>query len=956
MTQFYLEDDDGTEVTIDNNKEVKFIGSGITTNWTDTSTGNDGDPYDLTFTVDAAQTGITSVLNASLTVGRDAHNQIDFSTDNEIHFKTNNETPVIKMKASGEIEATKFDGALEGNADTATALATTRALQVTLSETDSSNFDGTAAVTDIGVTGTLAVGNGGTGVTSMTNLKNALDDETWTFANNVTLAGFVLDGNTITGVDDSGEFTNDDAHIMTSAGIEDKILGYSYITASSSDTLSNKTIAISQVTELSNLTADEGAQLENIGTTTISATQWGYLGAASGAITNSDTVDMGDGFVIEDDDGTEVTITENKEIKFIGSGITTNWTDTDNGTDGDPYDLTFTVDAAQTGITSLLATNIKIGEDDQTKIDFETADTINFYAGNEKQLVLTDGALTPGTNAILDLGTDALEFKDGYFDGTLEADAITVGGTALNTVIAGVTVTNATNATNSSHVLVTDNESTNEENLITFVEGATSSTGNVGLEMDGHLTYNPSTGTVTSTIFKGNIDAVDGDFDGTLEADAITVGGTALNTVIAGVTVANATTAAVATTVTITDNESTNENNPIVFVAGGDLDGGNLGLESDGTTHYNPSTGTITATVFKGNIDAVDGDFDGTLEVDNLTIGGAQGSDGQVLTSTGSGVGWEDAAGGGSVSGNTFATDLKIGRDADNLIDFTTDNQVTFRVSAGDGVVMKASGEIEATSLDISGASAFDGNITLPSDTQIHFGHTTNMIEGASSGEYLMLFGKGGMFFRIGLSTKLFLDGNNFEFSVPAIPATSDGVALGSATKMWSDLFLASGSVVNFNNGDVTLTHSSNTLTVGGGNLDTNRQLNVTSSTHFEAKGDIVYLGGGSTTQGELCYLKADGEWAATDADAVATSGGVLLALALGTDPDADGMLLRGMFTLDHDPGTIADELYVSTTAGDITGTAPSGSGDIVRVVGYCLDSTNGQIWFNPSNDFIVLA
>jgi cytoskeletal protein CcmA (bactofilin family) len=204
-------------------------------------------------------------------------------------------------------------------------------------------------------------------------------------------------------------------------------------------------------------------------------------------------------------------------------------------------------------------------------------------------------------------------------DGTLEADAITVNGTALDTHIAGVTVTNATN---SAHVLVTDNESTNEENLITFVEGATDSTGNVGLEMDGNLSYNPSTGTVTATIFKGNIDADDGDFDGTLEADAITVGGTALNTVIAGVTVANATTAAVATTVTITDNESTNEDNAIIFTAGGDVDGGNIGLESDGDLHYNPSTGTVTATIFKGNIDAVDGDFDGTLEADAITVDG----------------------------------------------------------------------------------------------------------------------------------------------------------------------------------------------------------------------------------------------------------------------------------------------------------------------------------------------
>ena len=143
---------------------------------------------------------------------------------------------------------------------------------------------------------------------------------------------------------------------------------------------------------------------------------------------------------------------------------------------------------------------------------------------------LTNKTLTAptitGTAVMADLDISG----DVDVDGTLEADAITVNGTALNTVIAGVTVTNATNATNSSHVLVTDNESTNEENLITFVEDATSSTGNVGLEMDGNLTYNPSSGTVTATVFKGNIDAVDGDFDGTLEADAITLNGTPVTT------------------------------------------------------------------------------------------------------------------------------------------------------------------------------------------------------------------------------------------------------------------------------------------------------------------------------------------------------------------------------------------------------------------------------------------
>jgi len=51
-------------------------------------------------------------------------------------------------------------------------------------------------------------------------------------------------------------------------------------------------------------------------------------------------------------------------------------------------------------------------------------------------------------------------------------------------------------------------------------------------------------------------------------------------------------------------------------------------------------------------------------------------------------------------------------------------------------------------------------------------------------------------------------------------PSTSDGQALGTSSLMFSDLFLASGSVLNFNNGDVTLTHASNLLTLDGGSLD----------------------------------------------------------------------------------------------------------------------------------------
>jgi hypothetical protein len=136
--------------------------------------------------------------------------------------------------------------------------------------------------------------------------------------------------------------------------------------------------------------------------------------------------------------------------------------------------------------------------------------------------------------------------------------------------------------------------------------------------------------TVTGELDGATLDiSGDADIDGTLEADAITIGGTAINTVIAGITVTNATTAAVATTVTISDNESTNEDNAIVFTAGGDVDGGNIGLESDGDLTYNPSTGRLTATQLAGTLQtAAQANITSlgtltTLTVDNVIINGS---------------------------------------------------------------------------------------------------------------------------------------------------------------------------------------------------------------------------------------------------------------------------------------------------------------------------------------------
>tara|TARA_B100000131_G_scaffold320592_1_gene369122 strand:- start:358 stop:3600 length:3243 start_codon:yes stop_codon:yes gene_type:complete len=87
-----------------------------------------------------------------------------------------------------------------------------------------------------------------------------------------------------------------------------------------------------------------------------------------------------------------------------------------------------TLAAAQTNVTSLLATDIKIGEDDQTKIDFETEDEIHFYAANAEQVYLADGVFGPQTDSDVDLGTNSVRWKNAYVDSVTSTGNILCSG------------------------------------------------------------------------------------------------------------------------------------------------------------------------------------------------------------------------------------------------------------------------------------------------------------------------------------------------------------------------------------------------------------------------------------------------------------------------------------------------------------------------------------------------
>ena len=96
--------------------------------------------------------------------------------------------------------------------------------------------------------------------------------------------------------------------------------------------------------------------------------------------------------------------------------------------------VTLAVDAAQTGITSLLATDIKIGEDDETKIDFETANEIHFYADNASLVSLTNAN---SGDAVLTVPTADKNFTIAGTDGSsgitaLDIDMALAGKASFN--------------------------------------------------------------------------------------------------------------------------------------------------------------------------------------------------------------------------------------------------------------------------------------------------------------------------------------------------------------------------------------------------------------------------------------------------------------------------------------------------------------------------------------------
>ncbi len=211
----------------------------------------------------------------------------------------------------------------------------------------------------------------------------------------------------------------------------------------------------------------------------------------------------------------------------------------------------------------------------------------------------------------------------------ISGTAITLGhSTSEVTVSDNLTVTGNLTINGTTTTVDTTN-TTVKDNLLGLNSGASSNSNDVGIIIERGSTGNDALfmwdesadkfalGTTTDNASStGNLNMTTGTLVANIEGN------------VTGDLTGTASTATVATTVTISDNESTNEDNAIIFTSGGDVDGGNIGLESDGDLTYNPSTGRLTATQLSGTLQtAAQANVTSlgtltTLTVDNVIVNG----------------------------------------------------------------------------------------------------------------------------------------------------------------------------------------------------------------------------------------------------------------------------------------------------------------------------------------------
>tara|TARA_R100001015_G_C4635340_1_gene204752 strand:- start:1626 stop:3455 length:1830 start_codon:yes stop_codon:yes gene_type:complete len=381
-----------------------------------------------------------------------------------------------------------------------------------------------------------------------------------------------------------------------------------------STVLSQTELASLQEIGSSNITNTEWAEIAAIGSANITATQWGYLANVTNVNwDNLATIEqnLGNTNTIQFAKMNASTTVENGDSPAFANASGRAGFAFQNITATSSMYILFNrnerpIEFRQGGHISMsagiTASNIKINISDELPLEFRKANGdvssyVNYdgvFVGNVEGIASSATNAVNATNATNIVAGSNAEDEDQFItfldNGDTGAQGIKYdGGIRYNpsknrlTLTGGIT---GSDVSSSGDIEATAYYSRGQQ--IIDYSGAEIRIGNVPTNIPGNITASgdiSASGDITAATFVGNIDAVDGDFDGTLEADAITIGGTSLSDVIAATVVDNAT---LAGSVTVT-NSTADAETPVVFH--NEVNG----LRDDtGTFTYNAADGRLT--------------------------------------------------------------------------------------------------------------------------------------------------------------------------------------------------------------------------------------------------------------------------------------------------------------------------------------------------------------------------
>jgi len=143
-----------------------------------------------------------------------------------------------------------------------------------------------------------------------------------------------------------------------------------------------------------------------------------------------------------------------------------------------------------------------------------------------------------------------------------------------------------------------------------------------------------------------------------------------------------------------------------------------------------------------------------------------------------------------------------------------------------------------------------------------------------------------------------------------------------------------------------------------GGDLDTNGKniiLDSTPATDHLASGFVASMVCGETTVfGNVGYVKSDGKMWLSSANSSTTMPVTAIALESGNADDNKQWLFQGFIRDESWDWTVGGSIYAGTSAGSLTQTSVSGTGEQAQVVGVAL--TQDTMLFNPSYVLVEVA